>query len=119
MGDFLKKLNPLAEKQFKKKSKKKKTRRQHSKAFNTFLTVILSLAIIAIISVTSVAVYVLHDIVSFANGEVAIDLNEYMLNQARPPFFTAMTKAVKRLKSQGSTAMRTASGYPLTKCPKA
>lgn len=97
MGDFLKKLNPLAEKQFKKKSKKKKTRRQHSKAFNTFLTVMLSLAIIAIISVTSVAVYVLHDIVSFANGEVAIDLNEYMLNQSQTTILYGYDKSGKEV----------------------
>ena len=117
MGENRKKQNPLAGIKLE-RNKKQKAKKHHSKAFNTFLTVILSLAIIGIISVTSVAIYVLHDIVSIANGDVVIDLDEYMLNQSQTTILYAYDENGKEVEIARLHGNENRIWVPLEEMPK-
>ncbi len=72
-----------ASKKEKKKPEKKKKVRREFKATRRFFIVLCSLFLVCLISVSTVGIYVLKYMSDFVNGPVAIDLDEYKLNQSQ------------------------------------
>ncbi len=71
------------EKKKKKKPAKKKRQRKEHKKTRRFFILMCSLFLVGLISVSSVGIYVLKYMSDFVNGPVAIDLDEYKLNQSQ------------------------------------
>lgn len=66
-----------------KKPKKKKRVKREFKATRRFFIFMCSIFLVGLISVSSVGIYVLKYMSDFVNGPVAIDLDEYKLNQSQ------------------------------------
>ena len=71
------------EKKKKKKPAKKKRQRKEHKKTRRFFILMCSLFLVGLISVSSVGIYVLKYVSDFVSGPVAIDLDEYKLNQSQ------------------------------------
>lgn len=65
-----------------KPAKKKRQRKEHKKT-RRFFILMCSLFLVGLLSVSSVGIYVLKYMSDFVNGPVAIDLDEYKLNQSQ------------------------------------
>ncbi len=71
------------EKKKKKKPAKKKRQKKEHKKTRRFFILMCSLFLVGLLSVSSVGIYVLKYMSDFVNGPVAIDLDEYKLNQSQ------------------------------------
>ncbi len=72
-----------ASKKEKKNPEKKKKVKREFKATRRFFILMCSIFLVGLISVSTVGIYVLKYMSDFVNGPVAIDLDEYKLNQSQ------------------------------------
>ena len=72
-----------------KKSSKKKNKRPNKKAGRIALLVILCVLVVGMLTTAIIGGYVFFNIVSFAHGEIAINLDDYKANQNQTSFVYA------------------------------
>ena len=72
-----------------KKSSKKKNKKPNKKAGRIALLVILCVLVVGMLTAAIIGGYVFYNIVSFAHGEIAINLDDYKANQNQTSFVYA------------------------------
>ena len=72
-----------------KKSSKKKNKKPNKKAGRIALLVILCVLVVGMLTTAIIGGYVFFNIVSFAHGEIAINLDDYKANQNQTSFVYA------------------------------
>lgn len=72
-----------------KKSSKKKNKKPNKKAGRIALLVILCVLVVGMLTAAIIGGYVFFNIVSFAHGEIAINLDDYKANQNQTSFVYA------------------------------
>lgn len=101
-----------------KKSSKKKNKKPNKKAGRIALLVILCVLVVGMLTTAIIGGYVFFNIVSFAHGEIAINLDDYKANQNQTSFVYAYNSNNSSLKWLSSTARRTEYGSISTRCQK-